>query len=45
MLRTKLYSVPKGGENAPFLSPASEAPILVRNESLTYKEYKTKSCL
>ena len=45
MLNFALSSIPKGGKNAPFVSPASEAPILIRNDSLTFKKYLTKHYL
>ena len=34
MLNFALSSTVKGGKNAPFISPASEAPILIRDDSI-----------
>ena len=40
-----LFSVLKGGKNARLISLASEAPILIRNDSLTSSEHRTIYCL
>ena len=45
MLNFALSSIPKGGKNTTFISPASEASIFNRNDSLTFREYRTKNCL
>ena len=46
MLNFASSSIPKGGLNVPFISLASEAPILIRNDSLIPREYRNKfNCL
>ena len=40
MLNFTLSSVPKGNQNAPFISLASAVNSLIRSDSLASKEYK-----
>ena len=43
MLNFALYSMPRGGKNTPFISPALKTPILIRNDSLTSDEFQGKT--
>ena len=45
MLNFELFLIPNGGKNAPSIHPALKAPILIRNDSLTSKEFKAKKRL
>ena len=42
MLNFALSLIPKGGKNTPSVYPALKAPILIRYDSLTFEESKTK---
>ena len=42
MVTFALSSIPKGSKNAHLISPASEACILVRMDSFTLFDYRTK---
>ena len=43
MLNFALFSVSKGYKNAPFISPASDRPILIESDRLSSGEYRTES--
>ena len=43
MLNFALFSIAKGGKNAPSMYPALEASILIRNGNLTCKNPKQKA--
>ena len=45
ILNSVLFPIPTGGKNAPFISPASVTHILIRNDSLISREYRTKNFL
>ena len=43
MLNFILPLIPKGGKKAPFIYPALNVPILIRNDDLTSEEFKAKT--
>ena len=44
MLNFELSLILKGGKKAPSIYPALKEPILIRNDSRTSEESKTKNC-